>query len=288
MEILKILIIGVCAYLNGAASMEYTSRFTVSDCSSTNENETDWSQFDDVAIVTLDDSSVLSQLEVSTEDLCITSCYVIESCVAIQVNTTTDGMVICTLLSYTPSIGKVGNQTGIKLLFKGDRRVYNIDTDVSTQCDGFTDCSTLVVEGNVYLAITDRHYGDISEAKDACLSMPTKNGGFDLAILDTSSKITVVKTFISTLASPPGSDVWLYIGGEAGVGISDPANKWSRTGTAIDPNLWGYMTVGNPNPNSADQDCVMITNAYIGLLDVRCNHGPDPVKLNTLCEYFPD
>ncbi len=60
--------------------------------------------------------------------------------------------------------------------------MYNIDTDVSTQCDGLTHCSTLVVDGNVYLTIIDRHY-DILEARNACLSMPTTSGGFDLATL---------------------------------------------------------------------------------------------------------
>ncbi len=122
------------------------------------------------------------------------------------------------------------------------------------------------MEGNVYLTITDRHYHDILEARNACLSMPTTSGGFDLAILDTWSKITAVQTFTSTLTTPSASDVWLYIGGEAGLGVSDAANKWSRTGMTIDPNLWAFSVV--QEPNGPDEHCVIITETYNGLLDL--------------------
>ena len=44
--------------------------------------------------------------------------------------------------------------------------------------------------------------------------MPTSMGEFDLAILDTWSKITAVKAFMSTI---PNVDLWVYTGGEAHV-----------------------------------------------------------------------
>ncbi len=286
METLRLLIISFSTYINSAGCMDYTSRFkTVSNCSTTNINEIEWSQFDNVAIVAMDDASIISQVEVSTEDFCIASCHRTESCVAIQVNTTTDGMVMCKLLSYTTSIGKVRNQTGIKLLFKGSRKLYNIDTDVSRQCDGFTECSTLIVDGNVYLTMADKHYNSRTEAEDACRSMPTPNGEFDLAIIDTASKIDAVKTFITAL---PRTHVWLYTGGESGVGVNHAANKWTRTGEAIDPDLWN--SVGVQEPNNADEHCVMITKTYNGLIDTGCSGEPVGAghEINTLCEFFPD
>ncbi len=97
-----------------------------------------------------------------------------------------------------------------------------------------------------------------------------------------------MRTFISTLTTPSGSDVWLYIGGEAGHGVSDPANKWSRTGMAIDSNLWGSTSSGQ-QPNGPAEHCVVISEAYNGLLDIGCQRAPTAsVVLNTLCEYFPD
>ncbi len=263
--------------------MEYTAQFmTLSDCTSADRNATKWAQFEDIALVTLDEASVISQLTVASEGFCIAACHADSSCVAVQVNTTSDDMVMCQLLSNTPSLGKVRNQTGVKLLFKGRRSVYNIDTDVSTQCDGLTGCSTLIVNGNVYLTLTSQHYNSKLDARNACLNMPAINGQFDLAIVDNWPKITAVQSFLSTL--PIGSNVWAYTGGEAGYGVNDPANKWNRTGTAIDPTLW-YTG----EPNEALEECVMITENYHGLIDTGCDgHPTGGQDANTLCEYFPN
>ncbi len=268
----------------GVESMEYSSQFTtISDCNTSNENETEWSQFDNVSVVALDDASIISQVEVSSGDFCIASCHKTGSCVAVQVNKTQDDITVCQLLSYAPSTGKVRNQTGMKLFFKGNRKVYNIDTDVSTQCDGFTDCSTLIVEDNVYLTMTDRHYNSKQEARDACLNMPTPNGEFDLAIVDSWTKINAVKAHISTLPIP--SDVWLYTGGECGVGVNDPANKWTRTGVNIAHDLWGPA-----EPGLASEQCVMITEPHNGLIDTGCSGEPGGAgqQINVLCEFFPN
>ncbi len=122
-------------------AMEHTSEFkTLSDCRSGNRTILEWSEFDDVAVVVLDESSVISQVKLASEEFCIALCHGNRSCAAVQVNTTTDNNAICQLLSYMPSIGKVRNQMDVKLLLKGKRSVYNIDTDVSTQCDGLTHC----------------------------------------------------------------------------------------------------------------------------------------------------
>ena len=287
METICLLFIGFCAYLNGAGSMEYTSRFkTLSDCSSANRNETDWSQFEDVTIVALDHTSVILQVEVSTEEFCIASCHSINFCVAIQVNTTIGNEALCRLLSYTPSIGKVRNQTGTKLFFKGNKKVYNIDTDVSTQCNGLADCSTLLMDGNVYLTMTDRHYDSQSEARNTCLSMQTPNGEFDLAIMDSASKIDAVRALITAL--PISTNVWLYTGGEAGSHVNDPLNKWTRTGADIDPSLWKTQDV--IEPNLASEHCVMVNEQWWGLFDTTCDGEPGGPgqEINTLCEFFPD
>ncbi len=263
-------------------SMDRTSGFkTLSDCSSVNRNEMEWSQFHDVAVITIDETSIISHLVVSSEEFCIASCHSNASCVAVQVNSTTDGSIKCQLLSYTPSTGKVRNETGTKLLFKGRRSVYNIDRDVNSQCDGFTDCYTLVVGGNVYLAMTDKHYANKSEARNACLNMPTSSGEFDLAILDSWAKITAVKSFISTIPDP--TDVFLYTGGEAGLGVNDTANKWTRTGVPIDQTLWF-----SGEPNWAHEHCVMIAEIYNGLIDTPCSGDLGGHDINTLCEYFPE
>ena len=282
---MKLYVLSFCLILvlYDVESMEYTSRLkTISDCNSTDTNEIEWSQFEDVAIVSLDETSIISRLVVSSEELCITSCVKNTSCVAVQLKTRIDGRCKCLLLSYAPSTGKVRNQTGIKLLYKGKRSVDNIDTDVSTQCDGLEDCYPLLVDGNVFVIIADKHYSNKLEARNACLNMNTPTGEFDLAILDTWAKITAVQDFMSTIPEP--NDLWLYVGGEAGIGVEDPANKWTRTGAAIDQDLW-Y----GPEPNVATEHCVMITKNFNGLLGTPCSGQIyDGIDSNVLCEYFPD
>ncbi len=159
----------------------------------------EWSLFEDVTVVALDEKSIISNLAVSFEGLCIKSCDTNSLCMAVQVNTTVDGSIMCKLLFYAPSNGKVRNQTGITLLFKGERNVYKIDTDVYTQCDGLEDCYPLLVDGNVFIIIADKHYSNKTEARNNCLDVHTPTGEFDLAIMDSWTKITAMKAFMSTI-----------------------------------------------------------------------------------------
>ena len=269
--------------LHYVKTMDYTLTFkTLSDCSISYRNTTEWSQFDDIGVVSLDKTSIISHLTVSSEEFCIAACHANTSCVAVQVNTTSDGSVVCHLLSYTPFIGKVRNQTGVKLLLKGKRSVYNIDSDVSTQCNGLPGCATLIVDGNVYLTMTNGHFSSKSEARIACLNMSTPNGEFDLAITDSWSKISAVQSFLETLTTATAA--WTYTGGEAGLGVNDTANKWTRTGEAIAPDLWA-----GAEPNLAHEHCVMVTESFNGLIDTGCDGQPTSGQdAYTLCEYFPD
>ncbi len=77
---------------------------TISYCSSTNRNETYWSEFDDIAVTIISQSSVISTLVVSHEELCIMSCQKNILCLAIQVNKPTGGGISCQLISFTPSM----------------------------------------------------------------------------------------------------------------------------------------------------------------------------------------
>ncbi len=260
--------------------MHRSSTFkTISECSSANWNKTDWSQFENTTFVSLNQASRISNLVVTSEKFCIISCHKDTLCFAIHVDITSYGSVQCQLLSHSPYIGKVKNQTGSRLLLKGRQNVYNIDTDGNTQCDGIPGCYSLVFDGNVYVIMTGRYFADKTDARNACLSMPTSTGEFDLAILDTMEKISAVKVFMSTVPHP--GDLWLYIGAEAGVGVDDPANKWIRSGSAIANDLWAAT-----EPNLPDEQCVMVAEIYNGLMDVPCTYfGKD---INTLCQYFCD
>ncbi len=40
-----------------------------------NKGETKWSQYDNIAVVTIDSTSLISQLSVSNEEFCIASCH---------------------------------------------------------------------------------------------------------------------------------------------------------------------------------------------------------------------
>ncbi len=260
--------------------MHCSSAFkTISGCSIGNRNATEWSQFVNITFVNLNKTALISNVVVANEKFCIISCHENEACFIIHVRTTPDDSVQCELLSNMSCIGKVKNQTGVKLVFKAKRSVYNIDTDGISQCNGITGCYSLVLGGNVYVIMADRLYSDKMDAGNACLNMPTSTGKFDLAILDTVEKITAVKAFMSTV--PNSGDIWLYIGGEAGVGVDDPANKWTRTGSAIARDLWAAS-----EPNWHQEQCVMVTEVHDGLIDVPCTYfGKD---VNTLCQYFCD
>ncbi len=257
------------------ASQEYTSLFTICDCSLPNQSGTDWSLFEDIAATNMDGSSLILGLVGFSEEFCIISCQENELCVAVQVNITRGGGISCQLLSFTPSMGKVRNQTGNKLLLKG-RKTLEV-------CDGLLGCNSLEVDGHLFVVLADRHYDKISDARSICRSMHTLTGEFDLAIVDTWSKITTLRAFLSGL--PNLNDIWLYIGGEAGLGVSDPTNKWTRTGVAITQTLWYWG-----EPNSPHEMCVLITETYNGLVDSLCTgrHNGPAKDINTLCEYFPD
>ncbi len=91
---------------------------TISDCRSGNRTKLEWSQFGNVSVASINESRVISQLQLPSEKFCIVAYHTDTSCVAVQVNSTADGDVICKFLSYTPS---VKNQTGVKLLLKGKK-----------------------------------------------------------------------------------------------------------------------------------------------------------------------
>ncbi len=73
---------------------KYSSLFkTISNCNSTNRNETYWSQFDDIAVTIISESSVISSLVASQEEFCIKLCQENVLCLAIQVNEPTGGSI---------------------------------------------------------------------------------------------------------------------------------------------------------------------------------------------------
>ena len=256
------------------APQEYTSLFTICDCSLQNQSGTDWSLFDEIAVANMNEYSVISSLVGFNEDFCIVSCQENVMCKAVQVNITEGDGSWCKLLSFTPSMGKVRNQTGSKLLLKGRNTLV--------VCDGLLGCYSLQVDGHLYVILADRHYDNIFDARNTCLDMPTLTGEFDLAIMDTWPKIMALRAFLSGL--PNSNDIRLYIGGEAGLEVSDPTNKWTRTGVAITQTLWYWG-----EPNSPHEMCVLITETYNGLVDSLCTgrHNGPAKDINTLCEYFP-
>ncbi len=255
-------------------STKYSSVFrTISHCSSTNRTETDWSQFDDIAVTIISQSSIISNLVVSHEESCITSCQEIALCITIQVNTTMSGGT----LSLVPSTVNVMNQTGSKLLLKVMKNFYKVEE----ACDKMLGCHSLLFDGNVYFIMIDRHYTNKLDARRACLEMSNAAGEFGLAILDTWDKITAVQSYLSAL--PINNDIWLYIGGEApGMGAEDPGNIWTRTGATIAGTLWYGI-----EPNSVGEQCLVITNDKEGLMDAQCSGQINGLDVYTLCEYFP-
>ncbi len=258
--------------------LKYTLLLSVCDCSLPNQSETDWSLFDDTAVTNMDGSSVILHLVGFSEEFCIISCQENVLCEAVQVHVTAGDGIWCHLLSYATSMWEVKIVTDSKVLLKG-RNTLDI-------CDGFFRCYSLQFGGYLFVVRAERHYDNVSDARNTCLDMPTLTGEFDLAIVDTWLKITALRGFLSGL--PSSNDIWLYTGGEAGLGVSDPANKWTRTGAAIDSALWAYHSI--QEPNSLGEHCVMITESYNGLIDTRCSGEPGGAgqEISTLCQYFPE
>ena len=63
----------------------------------------------------------------------------------------------------------------------------------------FAHLDVTLLSGSIYLTLVGNHYSNKSHARSTCLNLPTSSGEFDLAILDTLTKVNEVKTFMSTL-----------------------------------------------------------------------------------------